>query len=164
MTTTISTVATPATFVSGFGKMLYGDIEADRFADRLGTTINHPAFILGHLAYYAGVCVQLLGGDIELTEEEATLYQHGAECTDDPARYLKKDAAISHYDERTQFASDFVAQCSAEVLHTTPDEHLFSGRFETLEQIAAFMLIGHPMFHFGQISEWRRVAGMSPAG
>ena len=69
--TTTSTVAAPATFITGFAKTLCVDIDADRFADRLGTTINHPAFILGHVAYYAGYCVHLLGGEINLTEEEA---------------------------------------------------------------------------------------------
>jgi hypothetical protein len=29
--------------------------------------------------------------------------------------------------------------------------------------VAAFMMIGHIQFHLGQISAWRRVAGMGSA-
>ena len=161
---TTSPVAAPATFITGFAKTLCVDIDADRFADRLGTTINHPAFILGHVAYYAGYCVHLLGGEINLTEEEAELYQHGAECVDCTDRYLPKEAAIIHFESRMQLAANYVAQCSPDVLSKSAKETPFASRFDTLEQVAAFMLIGHPMFHCGQISAWRRVAGMPPAG
>jgi hypothetical protein len=29
------------------------DVDEAHFANRFGTTINHPAFVLGHTAYYA---------------------------------------------------------------------------------------------------------------
>ena len=162
--TTTSAVAASARFVSDFSMMLCADIDAARFSDRLGTTINHPAFILGHLAYYAGVCVDLLGGNSGIEDGEADLYQHGAECLDDPSRYLAKDDAIALFQSRMKQATDFIAQCSPEVLSQSSKGTPFEQRADTLEEIAAFMLIGHPMFHFGQISAWRRVAGMPPAG
>ena len=36
----------------------------------------------------------------------------------------------------------------------------FESRFPTMGAVVAFMLIGHVPFHLGQISAWRRVAGM----
>ena len=166
MTTDItrSAVAAPARFITDFAKMLCADIDANQFADRLGTTINHPAFILGHVAYYAGVCVNLLGGDCDIEDAEAPLYEHGAECVDDATRYLHKDAAIAHFEYRMQMAATFVSECSPDVLSASSEGTPFAGRVDTLEEIAAFMLVGHPMFHLGQISAWRRVAGMPAAG
>lgn len=162
--TTPSAVSAPARFITDFAKMLCADIDADRFADRLGTTINHPAFILGHVAFYTGVCVDLLGGDSGIDDAEAPLYQHGAECMDDATRYLHKDAAIAHFEDRMEMAAKFVSQCGPDVLSASSEGTPFAGRVDTLEEIAAFMLVGHPMFHLGQISAWRRVAGMPAAG
>ena len=46
MTTTTNTTASfitePALFVQNLVHMLCDDIDADHFADRFGTTINHP--------------------------------------------------------------------------------------------------------------------------
>ena len=167
MTTTTNTTASlvtgPALFVQNLVHMLCDDIDADRFADRVGTTINHPAFVLGHTAYYAGVCVQILGGTCTFDEGEAELYQHGAECLDDASKYPGKDACIARFESRCQEATEFIVRSDVSLLEQSAKDTPFAERFGTLGEVASFMLVGHPCFHLGQLSAWRRVAGMSSA-
>ncbi|MDP6478890.1 MAG: hypothetical protein QGI75_02480 [Phycisphaerales bacterium] len=160
---TAFTMAAPTRFLPVLAEVLTSDIDPDRFADRLGTTINHPAFVLGHCAYYTGVCVTMLGGECNFDEEEASLYAMGAECLDEADRYPTKDACIARFSERCVFAAGFLESCDPEVLERSAAGTPFEERFSTLGQVAAFMLMGHPSFHLGQISAWRRVAGMNSA-
>lgn len=158
-----STIVGPARFMTHLAGMLVNDIEPERFADGLGTSINHPAFVLGHLSYYAGVAMQMLGGDIELSESDTALYEHGAECRSDASLYPAKDEAIAAFNERIETVADFIESCDDSVFARSSEDTPFAERFPTMGAVAAFMLIGHVPFHLGQISAWRRVAGMGSA-
>ena len=160
---TADTIAGPARFMTHLAGMLVNDIDADRFADRLSTTINHPAFVLGHLGYYAGFAMQMLGGDITFGPDEATLYEHGTECEDDASKYPSKDDAIAAFNTRINMVADFVEQCDESAFEASSEGTPFESRFPTMGAVVAFMLIGHVPFHLGQISAWRRVAGMGSA-
>ena len=167
MTTTTNTTASlisgPALFVQNLVHMLCDDIDDDHFADRFGTTINHPAFVLGHTAYYAGVCTELLGGTVTFDEGEAELYQHGAECVDDGSKYPNKATCIARFESRCQDAAQYLSTCDRSVLEQSAKGMPLGERLETLGEVASFLLIGHPCFHLGQLSAWRRVAGMNSA-
>lgn len=167
MTSTASPTATalaaPTRWMTAYADMLVDDIDESRWADRCGTTINHPAFILGHTAYYAGVCMQMLGGDIELSDEEEALYAHGKECADDASLYPSKATTITAFNERISTVADFLESVDDSTFHASSEDTWFAEKFPTMGGGAAFMMIGHIMFHLGQLSAWRRVAGMGPA-
>jgi hypothetical protein len=83
-----TTLCEPTRFLPMLAEMLVDDIPPEKFADRLGTTIHHPAFVLGHCAYYACVCITMLGGTVEFGEHESELFDMNAECDDEAADYL----------------------------------------------------------------------------
>ena len=83
------------------------------------------------------------GGAVEFGEHESELFDMNAESNDE--------------------AADYLASCDRLILADFADVTPIEGRFSTLGHVAAFMLIGHPSFHLGQISAWRRVAGMGSA-
>ena len=161
--TTSEAIAPPARFMINFAGMLVNDIDEAKFADRLGTSINHPAFVLGHCAYYAGVCMQLLGGEIELGEDEKALYEVGVEWSDDASLYPAKADAIAAFNDRINTVADFIESCDDSVMSRSTEGAWFADHFPTMGGGAAFMLVGHIPFHLGQISAWRRVAGMGQA-
>ena len=167
MTSTASTTAEaivgPARFMIPFADMLVSDIDPDKFADRCGTTINHPAFVLGHLTYYAGICMQMMGGEIEFTETEKELYEHGRECLDDPSLYPPKAEAIATFNDRVNTVADFLETCDESAFAKSSEGTWIEKHVNTMGGLIAFMMIGHVTFHLGQISAWRRVAGMGPA-
>ena len=162
-TATANHFVAPIRFMIGFADMLVSDIDENRFSDRCGTTINHPAFVLGHCAYYAGIGMQMLGGDIDLPDSEKDLYEHGKECLDDASLYPTKDEAIKSFNERIQTVADFIEQCEDDVFEASAAGTFFEDKFPTLGAVAGFMMVSHIMFHLGQVSAWRRVAGMGSA-
>ena len=160
---TAMTLVAPTRFLIDYAAMLTGDIDEAKWADRCGSTINHPAFVLGHTAYYAGVCMQMLGSDIELRDEDEALYKHGVECTDDASSYPDKASSITAFNERITAAADFMESLDESAFAASSSETFFADRFPTMGGVASFMFIGHIMFHLGQVSAWRRVSGMGPA-
>jgi hypothetical protein len=107
--------------------------------------------------------MQMMGSDIELSETDAALYKHGVACEDDASKYPSKDEAIAAFNTRINAAADYVEQCDASVFEASAEGTPFESRFQTIGAVIAFMLIGHIPFHLGQVSAWRRVAGMGSA-
>ncbi len=167
MTSTASStamaIAAPTRFLISFADMLMNDIDESKWADRCGTTINHPAFVLGHTAYYAGFCMQMLGGEIELDDNDAALYEHGKECSDDSSLYPNKADSIAAFNERIETVAEFLESLDESAFMASSEGTFFADRFPTMGGVAAFMMIGHIPFHLGQISAWRSVAGMGSA-
>ncbi len=156
------TIAITTRFMPRLAHLLCDDIAEDKFSSMCGTSINHPAFVLGHISYYAGICVELLGGTPQFEDGEAELYQIGVECNES-APYPSKEALLKRFEDRCEFAASFIESCDEATLATSAKDTPFAERFETLGQVASFMLTSHPSFHIGQISGWRRVAGMGSA-
>ena len=153
----------PTRFLISFTDLFVKDIDEAKFADRLGTTVNHPAFVLGHCAYVAGLCMQLLGGELEFGAHEAELYAMGVECSDDATRYPSKSDSIAAFNDRINTLLDFLETCDDATLAKSSEGVWFENYFPTCGGGAAFMLIGHVCFHLGQVSAWRRLAGMNHA-
>ena len=161
--TTAAAIAPPTRFMTSFAALLVDDVDPAHWASRHGTTINHPAFVLGHCAYYAAICMQMLGGDMQTTEDEAALFNQEAECLDDASIYPDKATTIAAFNDRIAAVADFIESCDESVFAGSSENTPFAQRFPTLGGVAAFMLIGHIPFHLGQLSAWRRVAGMGSA-
>ncbi len=130
MTSTASSTATalvaPTRFLISFADMLVSDIDESKWADRCGTTINHPAFVLGHTAYYAGVCMQMLGGDIELTEKDGSLYKHGNECADEASWYPNKADSIAAFNDRINTVADFLESLDESAFNASSEDTFFA--------------------------------------
>ena len=168
MTTTCNLTGTALAgsirFLMNMAKPLVDDVEAGRFSDCCNTTINHPAFMLGHCTYYVGVGMQLLGSDIELEDSDAELHQHGAECLHMHDGYQAKDDVISSFMDRLEAAATFVETLDDSVFERSTEGTFFEGRMPNMAAMANFMMVAHVTFHLGQVSGWRRVAGFGPTG
>ena len=81
----------------------------------------------------------------------------------DASLYPSKADAIAAYNERINTVADFLESCDEAVFAQSSAGKWYENYFPTLGGGAAFMMIGHIPFHLGQISAWRRVAGMGLA-
>ncbi|MBC24174.1 MAG: hypothetical protein CMJ32_09705 [Phycisphaerae bacterium] len=160
---TATAIADAARFMAQLSGLLTRDIDPDRFADRFGTSINHPAFVMGHCGYFAGYCIEMLDGPRVLESRDSELYGLGSKCLDEPSRYPDKDAAVNALVDRLHQAAEFIETGGDQPLARSSEGTFFAEKFSTLGGIANFMLVGHVGYHIGQISAWRRVAGMGSA-
>jgi len=141
-----------------------------RFATPGGKTVesNHPAFIYGHLALYASRVVQMSGRKATLAPENFDeLFSNNATCVDDPdgSVYPPMDVVTDVFFSGYQAALDAVTAASDESLaNPNPAGGKLTERFPTVGSMCNFMSCGHIMMHLGQMSAWRRMQGLGPAG
>lgn len=141
-----------------------------RFARPSGHPIrsNHPSFIIGHLSLYGPRILNDLGlpsDQITIPESYTTLYSKDAQCVDDP------DHSI--YPEMAEVVETFFDsyRITIEQIKTVPNEAYDKpntntaavARFPTIAAMHCYYLSGHMMQHLGQLSAWRRAAGLAPA-
>ena len=124
--------------------------------------VNHPAWILGHLAFSAEMIVGRLGGDKFLPAEWAELFKPGSSPRAARGEYPGKDELLKAVDDSFARARSAVASASAETLAIpTPNPRMREG-LPTLRENAAFVLTAHLGVHLGQLSFWRRMMGLPP--
>jgi hypothetical protein len=157
--------------VKGLGEGLLKDIDsatAAQFPDQNGQpiTCNHPVFVFGHLSIYPQMVMGMLGGDTStaaVPETYKDLFMHGVDCQHDKDNtiYPTLDEVVNNfnkaYDTLTEFAKtlddDFLAK-------DIEGNDGFKDAFGTNGVMLMFLLHDHPMFHFGQVSTWRRAMGL----
>ncbi len=142
--------------------MLTADIADERMTEQPMPGVNHPAWILGHLAISAEMIVGRLGGDKFLPAEWAELFKPGSCPRDIRGDYPSKAELLKTMEDAFARARERVVGASSEALATpTPNPRMQQG-LPTMREVGAFILTGHLGIHLGQLSMWRRMTGMTP--
>lgn len=164
----------PAAITRMYGELMLKDVAADkaaRFAAPGGVTVvsNHPVFVYGHLAGYnrriLAMCNQPEGTAAVPAEWDA-LFKAGVECKDDASGKLYPSLAVvtkAFFDGLDAAVAAVKAADDATLTLPNPGEGRMKELFPLRSQVIAFLLSGHPMSHFGQVSAWRRMQGLPSA-
>lgn len=137
---------------------------------------NHPAFVYGHLSLYPAIVLRTCsiagsvlpalpawqssnGGDY------ASLFGRGAPCVDDPAGtiYPPMHTIVRAYAEGFDAVFAALETLPPEALSRPNADSARSATFTTVGFALFFLLSNHTATHLGQVSAWRRIAGLGPA-
>jgi len=145
------------TYIEG----LLQDIPEERMAEQPAPGVNHPAWILGHLAWTADSVTGMLGGEKTLSPEWGAKYGQNSEPTTQRDDYPSKAELLETLNSRFAAAREQAAQVNPEALDgPNPIERMRAG-LPKARDLAAFILAGHLGIHTGQLSTWRRLMGSS---
>jgi hypothetical protein len=130
-----------------YARQLIGDIPDGQMCDQPvpGRVLNHPAFIIGHLAWVSRWRAQKLGLPQVALSDWSKLFSNGNKPLPDRSCYPAKA-------ELLQVLEIAHARLSAAVAKATPEE---------LNEVAIFMTSAETL-HLGQLSAWRRAMGLEP--
>jgi len=146
----------------GLAEHLTADIsDADMTAQAVAGT-NHPAWILGHLAYAADGAVGLLGGEKQTDAEWSTKYGRDSKLSSDRADYPSRDELLRVFLETHGRARELASTADPELMKRPNPNSRMRDRLPTIGEMCAFLLTGHLGFHLGQLSAWRRMRGLPP--
>ena len=81
-------------FLIGYCRRLMADIPDERLAEQPLAGVNHPAWVLGHLAWTADRAVEMLGGRSVQPAEWASLFGRGSVPSSTRAAYASKDELL----------------------------------------------------------------------
>ncbi|MEM6798134.1 MAG: DinB family protein [Planctomycetota bacterium] len=139
---------------------LVEDIAPEDFCKQPVAGLNHPAWIVGHLAVSADRHGTFVGGVAELTGWK-TKFGFGSEMSADPADYPDKATLIAawHAAHDRYIAA---AQAASPELLAGPNEYVRPEQLPTLADFITFSMTAHTAIHLGQLSAWRRADGRAP--
>ena len=147
----------------GYAEMLAEDVEEGRFCEMPHPTMNHPAFVYGHLAIYPKKVAGLLGEPDavrDVPEGWEDLFKAGAACEADASKYPAKGELMERFMADYAAASKVVAVAADSVLSAEMPIEGMRERFPTVGVGVNFLMNNHMMMHLGQISAWRRAVGL----
>jgi hypothetical protein len=145
----------------GYGKQILADIDDARMTER-PAGLNHPAWLLLHLATAADYAAALLGGQGVCPAEWNALADTKKELTTNRADYPSKEELIRGFEAAYANASKLLQEASSDKLSQPQKLGFFESELPTVSDMATFLLVSHPNIHLGQLSAWRRAIGKSP--
>lgn len=144
-----------------YARRLTADIPAERLAEQPAPGMNHPAWVLGHLAATADLAASLVGmTEPILAPELAPKFGHGSQPVADPAAYPGRDELIAALERNHDRLAGAVAALSAEDFARPMPIERMRGRFPTVGDALVFLMTAHEAIHLGQLSAWRRALGL----
>lgn len=166
-------IARPSQRILSLATRLVDDVPAHQFArlPRIGelrVSINHPAFVLGHLALYPARVLQLCGVDdpaLAPPDGYEGLFSAGKECLDDPENtiYPARDAVIGAFTDRYTRGLERLETLTEADLSRDIEIDRYREIFGSAGIGVNFLFNTHLGFHLGQLSAWRRAMGYGSA-
>jgi hypothetical protein len=124
--------------------------------------MNHPAWVIGHLAY----ACQLLGGAVGvsgwLPSDWVGRFGTGSVPRADASLYENKEDALAILRDAQSRMTQAVEQLDDAHLDEPFPVESYRDVFPTIRHALTQVLVGHTANHIGQVSVWRRAMGLPP--
>lgn len=147
-------------FMQGYGDDLLADIEPQDMCKQPVSGMNHPAWIIGHLAMAVDSHAESVGGTSQLITWQEQ-FDYGTTLTTDPADYPAKPELIEAWHAANERFIAAVSSAPPEALNT-PTQGPAAQGLPTVGDFTSFSLTAHTALHLGQLSAWRRADGRQP--
>jgi hypothetical protein len=149
----------------GYADALVKTIPDARFAEMPKDDLNSPAFLIGHLAIYAPKVAEMMGhsGACSVPASWEELFKNGAKCVSTPGTYPPKAELVKAFTDGWTTVANLLPKVDDSVFNGPNPYEGLRDRLPNVAGVASFMCLAHNMMHLGQISAWRRVAGLGSA-
>jgi hypothetical protein len=149
-------------FLLGYAHTLVDEIADERLCEQPSPGVNHPAWILGHLAYSGDGAVAILGGQKSLAADWTKKFGTGSKPSSRRAEYPLKSELLRILEERFETARSLAAAAPPEKVALPNPIARLKDNLPSVRDAVAFLMSGHFAVHLGQLSTWRRLIGLAP--
>ena len=140
---------------------LLEDLNDEQMLLRPGGNMNHPAWILGHMSLYYPVVPALLNSETFDDPADNELFGfRGIGPQDDLSLYGSKESQIQRMIEGHEQVAQALLNASEEQYLRLPSLPRWAEMYPTVEFMLPDLLLLHENIHIGQLSIWRRAAGL----
>lgn len=144
-----------------YAKQILADVDDSRMCEQ-PSGLNHPAWLMLHLATAADYASSLLGGKGVCPEGWNALADTKKPQTQNRGDYPSKEELIKTFEAAFRNASDLFQKLSEDDLNKPQKLGFFEKELPTVGDMATFLIIAHTNLHLGQLSAWRRATGKAP--
>lgn len=149
-------------FLMQYAQSLVADLDDERLAEQPTPGVNHPAWILGHLAFSGHRARMILGAKMELPQGWMSLFGPESKLTSTRGDYPTKVDLLAILEQSFTQLRDQIANSPPELFSQPSANPYTRDALPTLYDSVAFLLTGHFGLHLGQLSAWRRMIGRPP--
>lgn len=146
-------------FMLGLCRQLTADIDDADLAAQPVAGMNHPAWILGHIAVTNDGAAKILGEPAACPPEWGPLFGPGSPLSPQRSDYPSKGELLSALETGHERVLRGAAQVSQRRL-AIPNTAVLSDVFPTLGDLVSHLMVTHPTLHLGQLTVWRRCRGL----
>ncbi len=140
---------------------LLDDLTDEQMVFRPGGNMNHPSWILGHISIYYPVVPALLRGEPFDDPADHPLFGfRGRGPLPDLDVYGSKASQIKRFTEGHEQVAAALLSATREQLYQRPSLPRWADAYPTVEFMLPDLLLHHESMHIGQLSMWRRAAGL----
>lgn len=140
---------------------LSDDLTDEQMVLRPGGNMNHPAWILGHMSIYYPVVLDLLAGRSTDDPADHELFGfRGKGPVDDLAVYGSKAAQLERFEKGHEQVAQALLAATPEQLNQPPSLKRWADAYPSVAFMLPDLLLHHESLHIGQLSIWRRAAGL----
>ena len=138
---------------------LAADVPDERFAEQPVDGINHPAWLFGHVANYHDVIVALLTGK-SFDDPWAMPCGKNSAPVADRSAYPSKEAILERHRTGADAAIAAITAASPAAWSGGFAHPTWGKQFTAVAPAVTFLATTHLALHLGQLSGWRRAAGL----
>ncbi|MEE2791316.1 MAG: DinB family protein [Acidobacteriota bacterium] len=144
-------------------KRLVSDIPDDQMCAQPHGLVNHPTWSLGHLIMTAHGVSKMIGIATTAPAGWDELFKTGGIPSSNPTGQPNKTELIAELEKVHDSWKAGILSVDASALDAEHPDEKMRAYFPTVGAMVAFIMTSHEMDHLGQISAWRRAAGLGPA-
>ena len=149
-------------FNLGVAGRLVADLTPEQMVLQPSGAVNHPAWTLGHLIMSANGLAMFLGLESQVPEGWDRPFETGGIPSGDAADYPSKDELLTALAAQHERNTGAVLQADPAWFATPHPDEQRRRYFPTVGDLATFLMTSHEASHLGQVSAWRRAAGIGP--
>jgi hypothetical protein len=141
-------------------RLLVKDIDDSKFCDQPAPGVNHPAWVLGHLAVVTDYAARLLGDSMVCPKEWHKKFGPGSSLSTERSSYPSKAELMGALETGHERVTKCAGQTNEEKLAQPQPGPFFKTELPTVGDLLGHLMTTHPCMHLGQLSTWRRCMGL----
>lgn len=140
---------------------LLQDVSDVQMVHRPGGNMNHPAWIVGHVSLYHPAAIALLRGEpLDDPKDDQLFGFAGVGPLDDLSAYGDKKTIVDRFAAGHEQVAQALLEAQPSDFQRPPSLPRWAAQYPTVEFMLPDLLVFHEAMHIGQISTWRRAAGL----
>lgn len=147
----------------GYAQALVADVPDERMCEQPAGYPNHPAWQIGHIALTCDSVGGMLGVDPALPAAWKDLFGMGSQPTGDRPAYPSKSELTEALHSSHARLCDALRAADASLLAKPVPDEMLRNLFPTIGAVTISVLTAHQAIHLGQLSAWRKLAGLPSA-
>lgn len=144
-------------------RTLVRDLSDEQMTRQPHGVVNHPAWLLGHLAATSNQLAKLLGLESTFPAAWGDTFKSGGTPSGDPADFPSKDELLAELAAQHERLAQAIETADAAMFEREHPNEGARRRFPTVGDYAVFLITSHEGNHLGQITAWRRAMGLGSA-